>query len=119
MTESEFSHDEEHTAQGDDDDRGRVHGGRDRIVRPGHCLGHTHTHSKATGNGSCVLLAPNGGEKGVILPNATGSETRRHPLHVNVHLGEPGAGGHIQIGVAGSTSDPCYDDGNPIDYLND
>ena len=79
----------------------------------------THTHSKATGNGSCVLLAPNGGEKGVILPNATGSETRRHPLHVNVHLGEPGAGGHIQIGVAGSTSDPCYDDGNPIDYLND
>lgn len=78
-----------------------------------------HTHSKATGNGSCVLLAQNGGEKGVILPNATGPENRRHPLHVNVHLGEPGAGGHIQIGVAGTTSDPCYDDGNPIDYLND
>jgi hypothetical protein len=79
----------------------------------------THTHSKATGNGSCVLLAQNGGEKDVTLPNATGPENRRHPLHVNVHLGEPGAGGHIQIGVAGTASDPCYDDGNPIDYLND
>jgi hypothetical protein len=66
-----------------------------------------------------VLLAQNGGEKDVILPNTTGPENRRHPLHVNVHLGEPGAGGHIQIGVAGMTSDPCYDDGNPIDYLND
>lgn len=79
----------------------------------------THTHSKATGNGSCVLLAQNGGEKDVTLPHATGAENRRHPLHVNVHLGEPGAGGHIKIGVAGTTSDPCYDLGNPIDYLND
>jgi hypothetical protein len=79
----------------------------------------THTHSKATGNGSCVLLAQNGGEKNVILPHATGAENRRHPLHVNVHLGEPGAGGHIEIGVAGMPSDPCYDGGNAIDYLND
>lgn len=79
----------------------------------------THTHSMKTGNGSCVLLAHNGGEKNVSLPHATGAENRRHPLHVNVHLGEPGAGGHIEIGVAGSTSDPCYDGGNPIDYVND
>jgi hypothetical protein len=81
-----------------------------------------HTHSKATGNESCVLLAQNGGEKDVILPNATGAENRRHPLHVNVHLGEPGTGGHIQIGVAGTASDPCYDPKDPetpIDYLND
>lgn len=79
----------------------------------------THTHSKAAGNESCVLLAQNGGEGNVTLPHATGAETRRHPLHVNVHLGEPGAGGHIEIGVAGTTSDPCYDHGNHIDYLND
>jgi hypothetical protein len=79
----------------------------------------THTHSMETGNGSCVLLAQNGGEKDVTLPHATGAENRRHPLHVNVHLGEPGAGGHIEIGVAGTASDPCYDDGSPIDYLND
>lgn len=69
--------------------------------------GATHTHSKQTGNGSCVLLAQNGGEKNVQLPFATGADNRRHPLHVLVHLGEPGAGGHITIGVAGSPTDPC------------
>jgi len=53
------------------------------------------------------------------LPNAEGVEGRRHPLHVNVHLGEPGAGDHIEIGVAGSGTDPCYDGGASIDYLND
>lgn len=79
----------------------------------------THTHSIETGNGSCVLLAQNGGEKDVSLPHATGAANRRHPLHVNVHLGEPGAGEHINIGVQGTISDPCYDNGNPIDYLND
>ncbi len=79
----------------------------------------THTHSLQTGNGSCVLLAQNGGEKYVMLPHAGGPENRRHPLHVNVHLGTPGVDGHIQIGVAGATTDPCYDEGNPIDYLND
>jgi hypothetical protein len=79
----------------------------------------THTHSKLTGNGSCVLLAQNGGEKDVTLPHADGPDNRRHPLHLNVHLGTPGADGHIEIGVAGTPSDPCYDGGNPIDYLND
>ena len=78
-----------------------------------------HTHSMQTGSGGCVLLAQNGGEKDVSLPHATGAENRRHPLHVNVHLGEPGAGGHIAIGVAGTSSDPCWNGGGPIDYLND
>ncbi len=79
-----------------------------------------HTHSKKTGNGSCVLLAQSGGEKYVTLPHSTFPENRRHPLHVNVHLGEPGVGGHIEIGVAGTPSDPCYaGPGVPIDYLND
>jgi hypothetical protein len=79
----------------------------------------THTHSMKTGNGACVLLAQNGGEKDVTLPHADGADNRRHPLHVNVHLGTPGADGHIDIGVAGSSSDPCDDHGDPIDYLND
>lgn len=71
----------------------------------------THVHSVQTGNGSCVLLAQNGGEKYVQLPFATGAANRQHPLHVLVHLGE--AGQHITIGVAGSASDPC-----PGDYVN-
>jgi len=75
--------------------------------------GASHVHSEQTGNGSCVPLAQNGGEKNVQLPFATGAEDRRHPLHVLVHLGEPGAGGHITIGVAGTASDPC-----PGNYLN-
>lgn len=80
----------------------------------------THTHSKATGNGSCVLLARKGGEKNVVLPHADEYPAgRQHPLHVNVHLGEPGAGEHIEIGVAGTEKDPCYNGGDPIDYLND
>lgn len=72
----------------------------------------THTHSMETGNGSCVLLAQNGGEKDVALPNVDGVDGRRHPLHVNVHLGAPGRSG--KIGVKGAASDPC-----PGDYLND
>ena len=71
-----------------------------------------HVHSMRTGNGSCVLLAAEGGEGAVQLPFATGPENRRHPLHVLVHLGEPGQ--HVTIGVAGTTSDPC-----PGDYVND
>lgn len=71
-----------------------------------------HTHSMSTGNDSCVLLAQNGGEKDVTLPHADGALNRRHPLHVNVHLGAPGRAG--QIGVQGTASDPC-----PGDYVND
>lgn len=76
------------------------------VLGPG-TAGASHVHSMQTGNGSCVLLAQDGGEKYVQLPQATGAENRLHPLHVNVHLGEPGAGGHITIGVAGTASDPC------------
>ena len=71
-----------------------------------------HTHSLEAGNGSCVLLAQNGGEGNVQLPFASGPEDRRHPLHVLVHMGEPGE--HVSIGVQGAGSDPC-----PGDYVND
>lgn len=51
----------------------------------------SHTHVRMTGNGSCVILAAGGHEKEVQLPHADGfAENRRHPLHVNVHLGKPG-----------------------------
>jgi hypothetical protein len=74
-----------------------------------------HVHSKQVGNGSCVLLARNGGERYVQLPHhSTVQANRRHPLHVNVHLGRPGQ--NFAIGVFGTTSDPCYPGG---DYLND
>ena len=72
-----------------------------------------HTHSMETGNGSCVLLAQNGGEKYVTLPHTDVAENRRHPLHLNVHLGAPGRAG--EIGVQGAASDPCLGG----DYLND
>ena len=50
-----------------------------------------HTHFRVVGNGECVLLAAKGGEKYVQLPQADGfAANRRHPLHVNVHLGRPG-----------------------------
>jgi hypothetical protein len=63
-----------------------------------------HTHVMATGNGRCVVLAPDGGEKYVELPHADEfAENRRHPLHVNVHLGEPGS--HGGIWVHGSAGD--------------
>ncbi len=71
-----------------------------------------HTHSLKTGNGSCVLLAQNGGEGNVQLPFASGPENRRHPLHVLVHMGGPGT--HASIGVQGAGTDPC-----PGDYVND
>ena len=68
-----------------------------------------HTHSMETGNGSCVLLAQNGAEKAVTLPNADG-----HPIHVNVHKGAPGRDG--KIGVYDKAGDPCLGTDN---YLND
>lgn len=50
-----------------------------------------HTHVMLTGNGSCVTLAANGGETDVWLPPAVdGPSFKRHPIHLNVHLGEPG-----------------------------
>lgn len=50
-----------------------------------------HVHFRVLGNGDCVLLAADGGEQHVVLPNAEGyAENRSHPLHVKVHLGKPG-----------------------------
>jgi hypothetical protein len=82
--------------------------------------GASHVHSMQLGNGSCVLLAQEGGEKYVELPEATGydpaliPEDRRHPLHLLVHLGR--AGENFPIGVYGTASDPCFLTG---DYVND
>ena len=77
-----------------------------------------HLHSKEVGNGNCVVLAQNGGENLVVLPDQNPHitdqpENRRHPLHVLVHLGEPGE--NFSIGVLGTASDPCIACG---EYLN-
>jgi hypothetical protein len=90
-----------------------------------------HTHVLILPNGSCAILAANGNEKYQILPavlfannpNADADDTagglenlpmnRRHPLHVLVHLGVPGADG--DIAVMGSAEDPCAATG---DYVN-
>ena len=75
----------------------------------------THIHSMEVRDGVCVLLAAEGGEKYVILPFVDDlPEGRRHPLHVLVHLGEPGM--NFNIGVYGTASDPCFAGG---EYLND
>jgi hypothetical protein len=90
-----------------------------------------HTHVLILPNGKCAVLAAAGGEKYRILPDvlfrnnpnvdaddaADGLENlplnRRHPLHVLVHLGVPGADG--DIAVMGSAQDPCAATG---DYVN-
>ena len=86
-----------------------------------------HTHVLILPNGKCAILAQNGNEKYVILPsvllannpNADADDAgelplnRRHPLHVLVHLGVPGADG--DIAVMGSAQDPCATTGN---YVN-
>lgn len=52
----------------------------------------THVHGKVLPDGRCVLLAPDSGEPEVQLPGTEDEyePTRRHPLHVKVHLGVPG-----------------------------
>ena len=57
-----------------------------------------HVHFRVLGTGQCVLLAPDGGEQHVQLPHAEGPESRRHPLHVNVHLGQAGSVGQTVDG---------------------
>jgi hypothetical protein len=77
----------------------------------------SHTHVLLLGNGQCVVLAADGGEKWVELPHADEfTPDRRHPLHVNVHLGAPGMrqGEHV-IFVQGSPGDLANCDG----YVND
>ncbi|HSH61519.1 MAG TPA: hypothetical protein VK988_18115 [Acidimicrobiales bacterium] len=88
--------------------------GAGALVLSGVPAGATHVHSLQTGNGACMLLAQRGGEKDVQLPFADEQPAnRRHPLHVLVHTGE--AGEHVEIGVAGTASDPCLESG---DYVN-
>jgi hypothetical protein len=90
-----------------------------------------HTHVLILLNGNCAILAADGDEKYQILPDvlfannpnvdaddASGglddlALNRRHPLHVLVHLGVPGADG--DIAVMGSAADPCAEAGN---YVN-
>jgi hypothetical protein len=90
-----------------------------------------HTHVLILPNGNCAILATDGNEKYLIMPSvlfannpnvdaddAAGSLAglplnRRHPLHVLVHLGVPGADG--DIAVMGSAQDPCVATGN---YVN-
>jgi hypothetical protein len=90
-----------------------------------------HTHVLILPNGKCAILAAAGNEKYQILPAVLFSNNpnvdaddaaggldnlplnRRHPLHVLVHLGVPGADG--DIAVMGSAQDPCAATG---DYVN-
>ena len=90
-----------------------------------------HTHVLILPNGKCAILAAEGDEKYLILPSVLFANNpnvdaddlvgsldnlalnRRHPLHVLVHLGVPGADG--DIAVMGSAQDPCAATG---DYVN-
>jgi hypothetical protein len=90
-----------------------------------------HTHVLILPNGKCAILAQVGNEKYLILPSVLFANNpnvdaddaagglvnlplnRRHPLHVLVHLGVPGADG--DIAVMGSADDPCVGTGN---YVN-
>ena len=57
-----------------------------------------HTHFRVLGSGECVLLAPDGGEKYVQMPHADEfAANRQHPLHVNVHFGQPAEVGQIFV----------------------
>jgi hypothetical protein len=68
------------------------------VVLPASPAAADHTHFRVVGTGACVLLAPDGREKDVQLPHAEGyAANRRHPLHVNVHLGRPGQVGQIYV----------------------
>lgn len=74
-----------------------------------------HVHSKQVGNGKCVLLAANGGEKNVNLPGDNFPDNVDHPIHRHVHRGR--AGQNFPIGVYNTPSDPCFDLG-PDAYVN-
>ena len=81
----------------------------------------THHHSLLTGSGDCVVLAKEGGEPSVQLPDASFNNTMEptttinpHPLHVHVHRSESES--QIVIAVYGSALDPCA--GVQQNYLN-
>lgn len=70
--------------------------------------GATHTHVRHVGNGSCVVLGGDGHEDEVVLPAVVAGAypaTRQHPLHVLVHMGEPGQHGTIQVLGADTCTD--------------
>lgn len=58
-----------------------------------------HLHVIRHKDGSCTVLAKNGGERFVELPNVDPAlpANRRHPLHVKVHTGRPGERGNIFV----------------------
>ena len=79
-----------------------------------------HVHSVQTGNGGCVVLAQDGGERFLTLPEASFQNTTEptttanpHPIHVHVHRGA--AGEPLDIGVYGTATDPCV---SSAEYLN-
>lgn len=79
-----------------------------------------HRHVLVTGNGSCVILAKQGHEPFVTMPEASFNNTTEptttanpHPLGVHVHRGQPGE--VLPIAVYGSEMDPCRETGN---YVN-
>jgi hypothetical protein len=90
-----------------------------------------HTHVLILPNGNCAIMAAAGNEKYQIMPSVLFANNpnvdaddaagglgnlpmnRRHPLHVLVHLGVPGADG--DIAVMGSAQDPCAGTDN---YVN-
>jgi hypothetical protein len=73
----------------------------------------SHTHVKVLGNGQCVIIAPDGGETWVDLPDSVFSNNpnvvpgayapdRQHPMHVLVHIAGAGNG---MVFVQGSAGD--------------
>jgi hypothetical protein len=76
-----------------------------------------HAHVRAVGgDGRCVILAEGSGEGHVQLPGYDHlPENRRHPLHVKVHLGQPGMrDGEPVVWVKGSPEDAA----NCTSYVN-
>lgn len=82
-----------------------------------------HLHVRVLGNGECVILAEDGGERWVTLPESVFANNpnvvdmayaadRQHPLHVLVHIAEAGNGMVYVLGSAGDLA-------NCAGYVND
>jgi hypothetical protein len=83
----------------------------------------SHVHVLVLGNGECVILAEDGGERWVTLPESVFANNpnvvdveyagnRQHPLHVLVHIAEAG---NRMVYVLGSPGDLE----NCAGYVND